>query len=354
MKIRKPKDRDFIKTREDMFFCVTGYLHPKNKYTAYLKYTPAKDGEWRGKGVSYKRKLTHYHAVEVKKTIDFLKNNYPLYVSKCPVRNMFFSFVPKERIKKYYKPEEKLKKLLNRRKIDTLERKTVSLVKEISDLSGVEINNFGVTGSILLGIHNPKFSDIDLIVYGSRNSFRVKEVLKEILECKEAQLKPLTEEKLMEWVEKRMSLFQTLGYKELYRIGKGRWNYGFYQNTYFSIHPVRKDEEIKEKYGDKLYLPIKQVILKATVEDSSEAVFLPSIYKISEVSLFNGNLQPGKIKEVVSYEGLFMDIAGKGDRIEVKGELEKVTQVKGNEEYFRVVIGSSAFRGDEYIKGIEE
>jgi len=41
---RKPKDRDFVETLEGLLFCVVGYLHPPDKYTAYLKYSPAAEG----------------------------------------------------------------------------------------------------------------------------------------------------------------------------------------------------------------------------------------------------------------------------------------------------------------------
>ena len=41
---RPPKDRDFVETAEGFFFCLVGYLHPPDRYTAYLKYTPAESG----------------------------------------------------------------------------------------------------------------------------------------------------------------------------------------------------------------------------------------------------------------------------------------------------------------------
>jgi len=41
---RRPKDRDFVETAEGFFFCLVGYLHPPDRYTAYLKYTPAESG----------------------------------------------------------------------------------------------------------------------------------------------------------------------------------------------------------------------------------------------------------------------------------------------------------------------
>src|SRR5947199_7270211 len=43
---RRPKDRDFVETREGFFFCLVGYVHPPDRYLAYLKYTPAAAGKW--------------------------------------------------------------------------------------------------------------------------------------------------------------------------------------------------------------------------------------------------------------------------------------------------------------------
>ncbi len=95
---RKPKDRDFIETPEGLLFCVVGYLHPPDKYTAYLKYSPAAEGRWRRQGTAYHRELAYYHAHQVGQTLDTLQAQYPGYIHYCPVRDMTFSMVPHDRV----------------------------------------------------------------------------------------------------------------------------------------------------------------------------------------------------------------------------------------------------------------
>ena len=81
---RKPKDRDFLETKEGMLFCVTGYLHPPDKYTAYLKYSPAPVGKWRAGEVSYRRELEYYRVDKVADTIAYLEQNYPTTSTIAP------------------------------------------------------------------------------------------------------------------------------------------------------------------------------------------------------------------------------------------------------------------------------
>ncbi|HER54547.1 MAG TPA: hypothetical protein ENO13_01455 [Candidatus Bathyarchaeota archaeon] len=131
-----------------------------------------------------------------------------------------------------------------------------------------------------------------------------------------------------------------------------KWNLGFFENTYVSIHPVKTENEIKEKYGTKTYEPIGQVTLTAVVCDSVDSLFLPAVYKIKDVTLLE-NKQLVDVSEVVTYEGLYSSLAENGEKIQVKGKLEKVTQKQNNQQHYRVVVGSPEGKGTEFIKIME-
>ena len=103
----KPKDRDFIETIEGMFFCVVGYLHPRERYTAYLKYIPSPDGKWSRGETRYSRTLNYYDVSQVENTYKFLKEAYSDYLYDCPVRNIEITAVPKDHVKKYYQPQKR-------------------------------------------------------------------------------------------------------------------------------------------------------------------------------------------------------------------------------------------------------
>jgi predicted nucleotidyltransferase len=62
---------------------------------------------------------------------------------------------------------------------DPLEYALVDFLDEITSETGIELESWGVTGSILADMHNPKLSDIDLIVFGKESSERVFDYLLE-------------------------------------------------------------------------------------------------------------------------------------------------------------------------------
>jgi hypothetical protein len=340
---RKSKDRDFIETKEGMFFCVAGYLHPPDKYTAYLKYSPAPVGKWKGGEIQYHRELAYYHVSLVADTIAYLERNYPHYVHYCPVRGIKFSMIPQGYVRKYYFPEQRLREILDTPR-DPLEEEVCAFVSEIIACTGIREEDFGVTGSILLGIHNPQFSDVDLLVYGLENALKVRSALKE---GRSARIRPVTGETLGEWCASVSKHFP-LHHEEARYLAGRRWNYGFFGDRYFSIHPTRKDDEIRENYGDRIYREKGVARIRAVVSDAGEALFMPALYGIEEVEVIESvgaQHDTLTLKEVVSYEGLYRDVVDSGEEIEARGKLESV-----NEQYYRLVIGTTALKGQGYIK----
>lgn len=90
-----------METPEGFFFCLVGDLHPPDRYTAYLKYTLAATGRWARGQVVYRRELPYYHVRNVARTIEFLEREHPKYVWDDPVRNVKFSFVPRDAVARY-------------------------------------------------------------------------------------------------------------------------------------------------------------------------------------------------------------------------------------------------------------
>lgn len=344
MRGRKPKDRDFIETKEGMFFCVAGYLHPPDKYTAYLKYSPAPVGKWKSGGIYYHRELEYYHVGKVADTIAYLERNYPHYVHYCPVRGIKFSMIPQGYVKRYYFPEQRRQQILETPR-DAFEEEVYAFVSEIMACTGIREDDLGITGSILLGIHNPEFSDVDLLVYGLENALKVRAALKE---GRSAKIRPVMGEALEEWCASVARHFP-LSYEEARYFGGRRWNYGFFKGRYFSIHPTRTDDEIREKYGDRIYREKGVARIRTVVLDASEALFMPALYRIEEVEVMEGGVgvqhDALPLREVISFEGLYRDVVDSGEEIEARGKLESV-----NERYCRLVIGTTALKGEGYIK----
>jgi predicted nucleotidyltransferase len=344
--LEKPKDRDFIETVEGLMFCVVGYLHPPKGYTAYLKYLPSSTGKWSRKRTKYARVIPFYHVSQVEGTYEFLEANYPQYLMRCPVRNIIISYVPNSHVKNYYRPKDRLREVFQNGPQDTLEKKLMDLVTHLSNISGLDINDFGVTGSILTGNHNPEFSDIDLTVHSKEATRRLKS---SILEARtgEGDIQAFSDERIANWSSKRTKWFP-LNPGELSVIARRRWNYGLYRGIYFSIHPIRTDDEIKERYGDQTYHQRGVISGSAKIDDPSESIYLPAIYDVGNLTI-DHEIQP-EIEQIVSFEGVFCDIFRKNELVEFKGTLEAVT---GKRDFSRIVIGGSLSTGD-YMKLVRD
>jgi uncharacterized protein len=337
---RKPKDRDFIETQEGFLFCVVGYLHPPDKYTAYLKYSPASEGRWQRQGKAYHRELAFYHSHQVQHTLEYLQTNYPHYVHYCPVRNIHFSMVPDEWVHTYYYPEQRLAEVMANPN-DRLEEEMIKVVEGIRQVAGISPAEMGVTGSILLGIHDPTFSDIDLIVFGRENTRKLREVM---IREELPGVFPLNEAYVDEWCQGVVSHFG-LTYSQARWLISRRWNFVYFgqERHIISLHPTRCDEEIEETYGDHYYRDAGRAQIGATIASSADALFLPAIYGIEKVNIVAG--PHVTITEICAYEGLFGQIGEVGQKVVAKGKLE---QVDGGPLH-RLVIGSSHRSGREYL-----
>ena len=200
-------------------------------------------------------------------------------------------------------------------------------IKKIAqyETAGISESAFGVTGSLLLDIHQPTFSDIDIIVYGVKNSWVLKKALTE--KGGSVAMKRLKGKSLEEWGVKKSKEYP-LTVEEAVRLYERKWNLGFFEDRWVSIHPVKVESEVTEEYGTKTYTPCGQVTIKARVSDNVDSLFLPATYHIDDIQ-FLDRKPSVKVTEAVTYEGLYAGAAEKGEKIRVKGKLEHIKE-KGN------------------------
>jgi len=325
--MRPPLDRDFVRTKEDLIFCVTGYLHPEDKVTSYLKYVPSSEGKWSDGKKRYARAFPYYSARKILETFNFLKSHYPHYVSFCPVRNLELSMVPREYISKYYLPEERMGEIFRVRN-DVLERDIFEFVSLLCEQTGLDESDFGIAGSTLTSMHNPSFSDMDILVYGRKASLLVKEALHEM---RRPNLRGMNQKEKERWVTSRTTRFPISRQLAAHYFDR-RWNFGYFRKRYFSLHPTHRPEEIEERYGQRIYRQLGRVRLKGIIKDASDSIFLPAEYEICDVEVLEG--ENADISFIISFEGLFCDVAETGDMVEACGTLER----SGNT--FSLVVGA--------------
>lgn len=340
------RDRDYLMTAEGYFFCVLGCVHPDDRVMAYLKYVPDPSGRW-GRGKKrFRRALPYYTMRDLLETFRFLESR-PEYLFDSRVLGIRMSAVPLHKVSEHLKPEEKVSQLMRMDRLDSLQTKTVELIETLSERSKVSLQYFGVTGSVLLDIHQD-FSDIDLVVYGKKNSESVRESLLQAYEEENTPIRRFDDEMVREWCLRKAEMYP-LTYEEAAKIFERKWNRGLFRGKMFSVHPVKLEDEVNERYGDRVFRPEGIVKIEATVSDASEAHFMPATYKVEDVKVVDGP-RVEDIFEVVSYEGLYGGVAKEGERIVAYGKLERVTDNRSGLQYHRLLIGSQEARGEDYIK----
>jgi hypothetical protein len=313
--VRPPRDRDFLETREGLLFCVVGYLHPPARYVAYLKYAPAATGKWARGGVAYRRQLPYYHVRHVRRTLDWLAAAHPEYLWTDPATGLRFSHVPASAVARHYLPERRLAEVVAA-PADPLEREVRDLVRLLARATGLSPEAFGISGSVLLGLHDPAFSDIDLLVYGADAAARLRAAIGALAGD---GLVPLPEARRARWRAETAARFG-LDAVAVARLEARRWHYRLFRGRYVSFHPTRAAHEIREAYGERRYAPLGPATVEARVTDAREAVFLPAVYRVEALRWHAG--APGPLDEVLAFEGLYADAAGAGARILVTGHLE--------------------------------
>jgi hypothetical protein len=259
-----------------------------------------------------------YTAQNYQVFLETFRNNFPSYVYFCPFRGKEVISAPLNSIKKVYVPKKCLRFLTELKRKDSLQKMTLEFINLLSSESGIAVEDFGVHGSIALNMHTPK-SDIDIVVYGSRNFRTLETAINRLVET------------------------GTLSYVFTNRLDEARRYKGRYLNTIFMYNAVRKPEEVNAKYGAFKYSPKAPVKFHCTIKDDTEAMFRPATYKIKDYKPADqvSVLPKDRVPElVVSMIGCYRNIAKQGDKIKVSGMLERVENLETGEVLHQVVVGT--------------
>lgn len=326
-----PRDGDAILTREGFIFYTIGYVHPRDRIIAFIKYIPKNiqdqfhvpwlPYEWKLEQIPLVRPEKLYSPKIYSSFISSLRKIIPDAIYFNPYVGKELVTVPKDHIKRVYVPNECLQFLLRKKKHDELERKALEVISMLSEESGVPIEDLGIHGSISLQMHNNQ-SDIDIAVYGSENFNKVKKAFHNLANRGE------------------VSLLQADKFDAI------RKNRGVYQGTRFVINAIRKIEEITEKFGQYRYTAMKPVEAVCRVVNNKESMFRPSVYEVNNCKS-QQIIKEEEPKQVVSMIGQFRDFASVGEEIKVKGMLEKVENLTTSAEEYRIVVGSG--KGEECL-----
>jgi predicted nucleotidyltransferase len=339
-----PRDGDAILSNDGFIFYTMGYLHPPDRVISYLKYVPKKLAdefnlkwlpyEWNLGDINLVRPAKLYSPESYRHIVEVFKDNHPGYVVYDPSLRKELLTTPKARIRSVFEPRVSLEKLLweeKREHVDELETAALKVIKHVSKATKISLDNFGVHGSISLGMHNSQ-SDIDIAVYGADNFSNVLRKMHDM--CSEGGGLNLLEDTVFDVI----------------RMNRFIWN-----EKRVVINAVRHVEEITEHFGDFAYEATRRHLsFKCEVAEDWESVFRPSIYGVSgytpldEESEVEESMVPS---HVVSMIGEYRSIVTKSEEAKVSGSLERVADRRtGNIHHYRVIVGSGEQKPqDEFI-----
>jgi len=321
-------DGDTFVTGEGFIFNAFGYEHPPNRVFAFLKYIPADFKAlfrtdflkriWKYRKTKMLRAEKLYTAGNYQAFLETFRTHFPDYVYYCPFRGKEVISAPLSRIKRVYLPRDCLQALARLKRKDALQKMTLDFVNLLSSESGIDKHDFGVHGSVALGMHSAR-SDIDIVIQGADNFRRLEKTIGKLVE---------------EGI---------LSYQANNRLDAARHFKGRYKNRIFMCNAVREPEEVNSKYGEFQYLPIRPVEFTCTVGDDSEAIYRPAIYTIDNYKHMNeeSELPEARVPElVVSMIGCYRNVARKGAALRVSGMLERAENIETGRFFHQIVVGT--------------
>jgi len=329
------RDRDAVITKDCLIFRVFGYSHPPSAYVCDVEYAPEEIFKSKNpKAFRSSRQGVFYKFYE-DEGLKFIKSNYPQYtILHEPLYERVVG-VNHSDITRVAKPEEKLRRLVETEPKDELLTALHDVLKLTEQRSGLATKNFGVFGSMLHGFYHPKFSDIDLIIYGRENVVRLCETLRELYREETPSLRNEFENE--ESVERKRWRFRNYSAEEYVRHQRRKLIYALFKDEKSGrtikteFEPVKDWKEISNEYEPKARIWRKGwVKMLARIIEDHDAPFIPSIYGIEPLDVLYGTKGADEAKRIVSFMEEFRMQAYKDEMVYVEGNLEEVTTPKGS------------------------
>ncbi len=307
---------DYIRTKDGLYFAVKGSQHPVDMVVGVLRYIPHPEGNRVINGIGYRR------LYDLNYSTNYLATYYPRYLNYVKRLSMELQTVPREDIAQHYEPREKLREIMKHTDSD-YEKNLTLFIQTIAEYGGLSTNCFGVSGSLLIGAQR-ETSDIDINIYGQRESKAAYEALKDMRKTL-PWVKPLEgvvfESVLTSrWGDTGIPL-DRFSVIELNKI-----LHGLVHGCEYFIRLLVPDDSFSSK-------PIQKVTLKALIMDASKAIYNPCVYIVQQVE----DDSKWNLRELKSYRGKFTEQTTKDMVVDVRGTIEEVYGSTG--VYHRIVLG---------------
>jgi predicted nucleotidyltransferase len=329
------RDRDGILTREGLIFRVFGYSHPPNAYVCDAEYASAEIFTSTDPRAPRTGGNQHFYKFYNDEGLKLIFNRYPQYTIFHGMLGQQVVGIRQHEITEARKPEERLQALIKAEPKDEL----IDAMQRVLDItlqtSGLTAEDFGVFGSMLHGFHHPKYSDIDLLIYGKKENAKMRETLKALYPDDTSGLK--NEFGSDTAMAGKLWRFKNFTVKEFMWHQKRKQIYGLFNDEKSGrvikaeFEPVKAWSEITSEYNPEARIVQKGwVKIKARVNDDGDAPFIPSVYGIQPLEVLSGAHDALEAMRVFSYMEEFRQQAQNDETVIIEGNLEEVVSPKGS------------------------
>jgi predicted nucleotidyltransferase len=334
------RDRDIFRDHQGRMFVTLGHIQPLDRVLSFLKYIPDKNGKWQADGTQYKR--VFWGSVDsTVEGMSLLPQDYTIFDTHFQTDLIE---PPRTVISEYFSSEHRLREILAEPQ-DELEELVQKTAETLHDELNLQFSNLGISGSILWKGHNPSYSDINMNIYGFKESWTLQENY-ENLENEKKQTRvrnPPEWKRGMERVRKRIPVLDTSELQALFSRRKALCVRDFC----IGITPILKSEEAPIMHGSESYTTLKHdpVKVSTVVESADYGIFHPAIYT-TKAKAINGV----SVTRIMIYDGAFGGLFKIGDRIDVSGTLQRVNSLATGDVSYQLMIGTKTGSGKEYVK----
>lgn len=329
------RDRDAIVTEEGLIFRVFGYSHPSEAYVCDAEYAPANVFKSHNPRAFRNQGQNVFYKFYDDEGWKFVENAFPKYMVLHQMLQKKTVGVKRQDIIEARKPEKELKRMIETEPKDSLHRAMQNVLDIAVDQSGLTVDHFGVFGSLLHGFYHPEFSDIDLVIYGKEKVARLRKTLEELYETDSSLLRNefMTDESIKGktwrfrnltpkdflWHQRRKLIYSLFRTEESGRIVKTEFE------------PVKAWKEVHNEYDPETRI-LQQgwVKMLAQVKNDNDAPFIPSVYCIEPLKIFQGGKKAQQVERIVSYMEEFRMQAFRDETVYVEGNLEEVASKNGS------------------------
>ena len=301
--------KDFIQTRQDLLFAVVADGLEQGKVLCFLRYVCCND-QWQKVGTEEANAL--------------LKVHHPDFLYFSERLDAHLHAVSQSLITQHYQPKPVLNQLLRRESGD-------AVIKDLQALCGLleanqlDLNHFGITGSILVGMQNHA-SDMDLVCYDRETFHQTRHIIQALIAKDQCQV--LNQNDWLSTYQRRACDFALDDY--IWHEQR-KYNKAIFNQRKFDLSLLAPTENHHLRRFQKAGF----VQIQADVIDDSWGFDYPAQFAIAHA----------EIQSVLCFTATYTGQAKVGERIAVAGQLE--IDDKGNQ---RIVVGSSREAIGEYIR----